>query len=267
MKKEWSQQQIRGYLLGQLSQSETEELDELFVTDDELALRLQTVENDLLDSYIKGGLGGNDVDAFRNRYVAYPPRSSKIRDARIVQKLLELERERKAPRFSFSTWIPAAAILLLLLTGFLAFQNLGLRSEVNRQQAEIKALRERELAFQSQSKNEIQKPEKLIALDLKPATRGISEIPILEVPAGTDTTLFTLLLEMVRYPQYKIELRDPSTNELLWQSDAMQSAKTISIRVPAAVFGSKHYQFQLIGITANGGTEFVAGYPVAVFRK
>ena len=40
MNKEWKEEQIRDYLLGRLGEKETEEIDELSVSDDEFALRL-----------------------------------------------------------------------------------------------------------------------------------------------------------------------------------------------------------------------------------
>jgi hypothetical protein len=44
------------YLLGALPDDDTECLDELSITDDEFALRLRTVEQDLVDAHVKGEL-------------------------------------------------------------------------------------------------------------------------------------------------------------------------------------------------------------------
>ena len=46
------------YLLGQLSDEDTERLDEASIVDDEVAARLRIVETDLIDSYVRGKLTG-----------------------------------------------------------------------------------------------------------------------------------------------------------------------------------------------------------------
>jgi hypothetical protein len=58
------------YLLGSLTEAETERLDELSLADDEFATRLKAVENDLVDAYAKGELSGETLQRFSSFYLA-----------------------------------------------------------------------------------------------------------------------------------------------------------------------------------------------------
>ncbi|MBO0799877.1 MAG: hypothetical protein J2P31_13745, partial [Blastocatellia bacterium] len=57
-KQAYDDQLIAKYLLGLLSEEEAERLDSFIFEDDEFAYRLQAVEDDLIDSYVKGELTG-----------------------------------------------------------------------------------------------------------------------------------------------------------------------------------------------------------------
>ncbi len=70
---------IAEYLLGATSESETERLDEMSLTDDDFAERLRNAENDLVDAYARGELSGEDREKFINHYLASPRRRDKVR--------------------------------------------------------------------------------------------------------------------------------------------------------------------------------------------
>ena len=72
------------YLLGALPATETECLDELSITDDAFVLRLRTVEQDLVDAYVKGELSGDTLARFRSRYLASPAQRRKVRFAQAL---------------------------------------------------------------------------------------------------------------------------------------------------------------------------------------
>ena len=52
----YDDEQLVRYLLGSLDEQDTERFDELSVSDDEFAGRLQAVENDLIDAHARGEL-------------------------------------------------------------------------------------------------------------------------------------------------------------------------------------------------------------------
>jgi anti-sigma factor RsiW len=168
-------QLIARYLLGRLSESEAERLDELSLTDDEFAARLQVVENDLVDAYVRGELSGEELESFHSYYLASPRRREKVAIARGLQAFIGRTADSRQPeaaprrlsaaslsdqpgarksffrRYFFepgpaTRWgMAAAALLLLLLTaGWLVSENLRLRNQIQQARSERDELQRRE---------------------------------------------------------------------------------------------------------------------------
>jgi hypothetical protein len=78
----FNQQAITQYLLGTLSQAETERFDELSVTDDHFVEALNSTENDLIDAYVNGELKGPLLDRFESHYLISPIKREKVELAR-----------------------------------------------------------------------------------------------------------------------------------------------------------------------------------------
>src|SRR5215468_2506004 len=74
--------QLVRYLLGMLSDTDAERLDELSIVDDEIAARLRSIENDLVDAYVCGTLEGELRERFESFYLASPLRREKVKFAR-----------------------------------------------------------------------------------------------------------------------------------------------------------------------------------------
>src|SRR2546428_12517365 len=66
-------------LLGSLADTEAERLDELSITDDEVAWRLTAAENDLVDAYVRGELSGEALRRFETHYLSSQKRRDKVR--------------------------------------------------------------------------------------------------------------------------------------------------------------------------------------------
>jgi hypothetical protein len=170
-------QAITRYLLGLLSDEDTERLDEASIADEEFVVRLRVVENDLVDAYVRGALAGEMLERFESHYLASPRRQEQVRfagrflravddaavdtrdpqttppdavpepdDARVSEPSSSDEvpqRLRLAPRF-----LAAAAVLLLAASAALLFEAGRLRSGLTAARQENVALdrRARELA-------------------------------------------------------------------------------------------------------------------------
>lgn len=78
-------QTLTQYLLGSLSASETERLDELSVTDDEVAEALKSVENDLIDAYVQDELDEAARAQFKTYYLASAMRRERVAFAQAFQ--------------------------------------------------------------------------------------------------------------------------------------------------------------------------------------
>src|ERR1700749_3584788 len=71
-------QTLTQYLLGSLPAAEAERLDELSVTDDEVAEALRSVEKDLIDAYVQDELDEAARAQFKTYYLASATRSERV---------------------------------------------------------------------------------------------------------------------------------------------------------------------------------------------
>jgi hypothetical protein len=85
---------IRRYLLGLLSEPETQDLEEAYLRDPEVLERVCDVENDLLDDYAGGRLVGVDKQAFEGRYLTTPF----LRERVVAARALRLATAKASPR-------------------------------------------------------------------------------------------------------------------------------------------------------------------------
>ena len=162
---------IGQYLLGALSDEETERLDELSIVDDEFAARLTAVENDLVDSYVRGELTGQTLERFNSFYLSSPRRREKVEFSKTFRGVAERtvlaaeptrevsNGEKRATgargpwRFFFPRpvlmWGAACAALLILAVG-LVLVNQRLRDQVSTIQAQREALEQRDRELREQ---------------------------------------------------------------------------------------------------------------------
>jgi hypothetical protein len=167
-------QTITQYLLGFLSQAETEHFDELSIADDEFADALRAAENDLVDAYAQGELTAPESERFKSHYLASSLRREKamfaeefqrssqksaIEQAAQGQREWRSDQRKKAGLFSgpgvFSgsglAWqwgFAVAAIVLVIVGGLLLFQNVRLRQQMMQTQARHDEILQREQQLQ-----------------------------------------------------------------------------------------------------------------------
>jgi hypothetical protein len=188
------------YLLGSLSEAETERLDQLSVSDDDFADNLMAVEADLVDAYARGNLKAEDSERFLAHYLLTPRRRRKLEFARAlnvfgdqstivgsaeapdvapvvsdsgsrVAKFLAAFRSLTASQIAFQ-WVSAALILILLVAGsWLLIDNVRLRTRIAEAEKTRDAFQQRQLALEHQ-------------LDVQPATVSKPGAEIAEVQAN-----------------------------------------------------------------------------------
>lgn len=154
-------EQIVRYLLGALSEQETERLDQLSIADDEFAGHLSAVENDLVDAYAKGELAGETLKQFEAGYLRSSSRREKVRFARafaavsnpspvaVATSSVVATGASKQQRHHRSSWrlfpskllipqwgVAGVALLLILAAGILLRENLRLRGQMSQAQIE-----------------------------------------------------------------------------------------------------------------------------------
>jgi anti-sigma factor RsiW len=171
-KERYNDQTIIQYLLGALPEEETERVEELCFIDDEFAVRLTAVENDLVDAYVRGRLAGERLERFDSHYLASPKRRKKVKTARMLHAYAEnavatgqvvlasgpsqtnAKSFKPSPRLTRLPFtlprlaLTAAAALALVGAGLLAFELSRLRSQIDQAQATRIALEQREKELQ-----------------------------------------------------------------------------------------------------------------------
>src|SRR4029453_16539452 len=114
------------YFLGELSDEDTERLDERSLADDDFAARLRLVEDDLVDAYAAGRLAGERLKRFESFYLASPRRREKTAFAKRLLETVDREALRRESGRAATAqrgnrvWFPlaaAAGVALCLLSG------------------------------------------------------------------------------------------------------------------------------------------------------
>jgi hypothetical protein len=284
------------YLLGQLSVEEAEPLDQRSIADDDFAHRLDQVERDLIDSYVRGELLSETSTRFKSYYLSSPLRIQRVAFA---QALLqgpkpkhgpELSRAEASPaassrssfwsRFSSSiaVWSLAGAAAGLALAAYLGTQNVALRRQAAVSETH-EALLTRELdeqrsaaASAAQALEQMRSSQanldqlKAAALVLPPPTRGAARLASLTVPKDAALVVLFLGLDSADFKVYRAVLRDTSSNRAVWQSGELAPAegKFVSLSFPAKLLHSQTYIVELSGARANGSSESIGNYAFRV---
>ncbi len=113
-KSPYNEESIRQYLLGTLSEAETERFDELSFTDEEFVEAVNAAERELIDQYAQGQLHDSLSQQFEARYLGSDPKRERVELARAFYKSVHIaehdplkESARHAARpalFPFARW-------------------------------------------------------------------------------------------------------------------------------------------------------------------
>lgn len=85
---------LRAYLLGTLTDEETERLERRLMTEDQSFRELLIGEDDLVDDYLRGHLSKEDRIRFASRFLSTPDRQLKLRFAAILQEYMRVHGRR-----------------------------------------------------------------------------------------------------------------------------------------------------------------------------
>src|SRR5580693_7946654 len=126
------------YLLGALPVDEAEPIEEASLVDGALAARLNALECDLVDEYVRGEMEGPNLARFQSGYLSSPLRAQKVEVAPALSygKASAGAISSGSRLGMFRAWpmlgiVSAAAVLILIVAlGFLTSRNKRLRNEV-----------------------------------------------------------------------------------------------------------------------------------------
>jgi hypothetical protein len=278
--------QLIRYLLGLLPDEEAERYDEQSVADSDVAARLRTVENDLVDAYVRGTLDEEFRQPFESFYLASPRRRDKVRFAERFVGAVDrapaagaavAAAPRTAAIRSRVVWSLAPAAMLLLACGILFLQDVRLRrglTEAQRHGADLNG-RAGALAGQldeQRAANDTIRKEldrvraaEPIALVLRAQSRAAGPVSVIALPPGVGVVAFDLEIDGSDFRQYEVTLKDPMTNHIVWRSPTLIPASSnhppaIAVTVPASVFKPQHYFLELSGRNRAGAFDTVGSY-------
>lgn len=115
----FTDEQLRGYLLGLGPEADVEPLDEASVADDAIAARLAALEDDLYDDYVSGVLKGPERTRFEERYLASAAGRRRVEFAKTLQSRASAVAPKPATSAVFRWWSVAAAVLAATTLGLI----------------------------------------------------------------------------------------------------------------------------------------------------
>jgi hypothetical protein len=271
------------YLLGLLPDEETVRLDELSITDGEFAWRLKAAENDLVDSYVSGDLSGETLERFQSVYLSSGAHREKVGFA---ESLLVAGKRGTAVtqvRAKAAPWrwlifppraLAACALVLLLVAGFLVWEDIGLRRRLAQTEIERSNLAQEVRSLQSRVEAPVPATnaapaERLASFVLLAQARGVGPLPVISLPSGTSRVELQLELEVDEFPFYQVAFKDLAANRIVSRSSGLKAQRRganriVSFDIQPSLLGEQNYMVELSGVPAGGAPEFVAGYAFRV---
>lgn len=278
-----SDEQVVRYLLGDLTEEETERLDQSSITDSAFAQRLRVVEDDLVDRYARGEPLPVPRERFERACRASPYLEERVQFASAWHAYAHETHPRRTPgRIDAATrrlgWrsLAVAAALLLATAGYLGVRNAQLRDEVRTLETRRTAI-EQQNAELSRDVDQARQTSPAPAGPLATATfllsaprRGLAtDITTVSIPRGTGQVSLRLQVESDEYATFWAAVRDPVTTRNVWRSrdlaaEASGGDRIVTITVPVEALLSQRYSVELFAVTAGGSAELVVQYPVRV---
>ncbi|HTZ60518.1 MAG TPA: hypothetical protein VMB49_20555 [Acidobacteriaceae bacterium] len=289
---------LKAYLFGDLPADDIERLDELCIVDDDFAARLDSVETDLVDAYVRGELSGNDLAKFQKIYRSSVKLRQRVAFAESLKPHISQDPVRLAPvKPALASWLDifrlprvalAGGLAVLLVGGFVLVETMHLRE--NQNQVAVKRVARQAGIEQpegakppktpsentSTAKNATplvpQIPVSVVAFVLAPQMRGGTELPRFELPLGTGRVDLRLELEANDFPHYRVTLKNLKSDRPLWRSGNLApvtkgESSALTVKVPAKLLTQGIYQVDLTGESANAEAEFVSSYSFRIVTR
>lgn len=297
------EQKLRKYLTGDLSEAEQVKIETEFLASDEAFERLEEIENDLVDEYVRGELMAQERSLFEKNYLTTPLHRQRVL---LSQNLLRTAANEKMPAknraiaSSNSWWAElfsglklhqlawaVAALLIAVLSGWFLLRPQP-ATVINPEIAKAEATPPMDSPTPKpqplKPETRIPKPETRIPTPvflLRGAfninqTRGTetksaaaAKMQPLVLDKGVENVTLQMVLEGERYTKYQSEIRaiDTSKSFTLITKPPVKSSKNISLTIPAVRLAKADYILTLSGVTETGEVEEINQYPFRVTRK
>jgi len=105
---------LRSYLLGKLSDPQLSEIEDRYFVDDDYYELFLSIEDNLIDDYLSGNLNPRDRDFFETRYLVTKERHEKVEFAKDLRNVIVAHKQDAVPEHQISkSWMPRLFELVL----------------------------------------------------------------------------------------------------------------------------------------------------------
>jgi hypothetical protein len=287
------------YLLGNLSETEQECVEDRAFNDASYLTELEASEADLIDTYVRGGLSQVDRRAFERQFLAVPDRRKKVEFAKALARIATESRQAEPP-LPRQTWFgllrgwrPPLGIAVALATLFcvigmswLTLQNVAMRSRIRALEAQRLELEQREqprhVDRQQQTvrpttpqpkQQQSAVPSVVATLAFIPGLSRAAAKPgqLVLTPSTQIVSLDIHLDARDDYPRYRAELRTRSGEEVLTRANLRRHGTTagyaVSFDVPASTLPSGNYELALKGLVDSRSAVDIAYHYFSVRKQ
>lgn len=302
----YNEEVLRRFLLGDVSDDLRDAIEDCFLTDEEFSARLLVVEDETIESYLRGELLARDKELFEKAFLTNPRRRERvlaikgvIAAANAEADLITAKQESSsllASVFaflsfenSFARYAFAAVVLFILFGGawFLANRNRDERLAIaNTNQIEDKTEPEKPAPSpaatnQPTPQQPTPSPTPQLQKQSEPTVAAIVLRPtLLRDPSGAAKLVLApsvkqakiqLNLERDNYKSYVVRITTVEGNPV-WQGGPLYARKSksgsaIIFNLSAKLLADNDYVIELSGVSEAGPIESFADYFVSVARK
>jgi cell division protein FtsL len=287
---------IGRYLLGQVSQEERDNFEDQYLADDDLFEELVAAENDMIDSYVRGGLSKTEQGQFESHFLNTPERRERVGFARSLASYGAAARLVSTPGWhSIPAFlkIQSATMRFAVVAMFLAVvasgiwtvvNNFHLRRQLDQSQREEQQLRQEIAHLNTQLQESVatgSQKQELAQLDppgaarlslvLAPVARGHGGQNTVFISPGISSVAFRLNREREEYSTYGVSLETVEGSQILQKKGLKSQPAAGGGKVITAEFLSKSlnpgdYVLKLTGTTAGGKMEDLDAYSFRVVK-
>ena len=273
---------LEQFLLGELSDSEREEIEQQFFANDELFSRLEELEVDLIDSYVRGMMSDDQHARFEAALDAYPARAARIVFARTLADGLDSHRQAPDNVAPFTrrlvpviTALAAAAVIFAIAIPSLLEPNGSIEPEASQVVTEettapvvsvpdepvIEPTAEEptEIAAKKARRPSLSAPKAVTFVLAVTATRSIDERRVLAITTETDVVNVQLAVDSDEFSTFNVEIRD-GRGEHVWAGKSLKlttidHVPAVAFEVPSAAFHEGSHELILAGVLAGSAEE------------
>lgn len=251
-------EELRRYLLGQLSEERRELIERQLLTQPDLHEELEAVENELIDEYLSGKLSEQERRRFETWFPSTPERHDKIKFSQSFKEFVKSQSTSNPQEQGESSLgvLPAPSSTVRVITGLL-FLILVLVGVV----AWLLNVRQIDKAPEVQP---------LIITVAPRATKPVgTHVTQLSRPQPNLTVQVRIEINTSDYPKYQIEL--VRATESLMKSEPLHASKTsegyvVDLPIDSNLLEVGDYGLRLSGIPDSGEPEFKEQYHFQVIE-